>query len=337
MYDVSYSNTGQPQIMGLAVEPRLTSAILFVTSGYTPILYELTGHGEQSFSTFGLSAALANENYEIRQLDLITAPSVPADASVLVVISPKYDLTMAEAEKIIRYLEEGGRGIFLFDFLSFTPMEGFGAILESFGVAIEPGIVMEGDPGHLYSADIPNFTAPDMARHEMLNPLIENSMSVLLPNAQPISILELRKRELDIISLLSSSEKSWVRREENASPTPIPSDMPGPFDTAVAITKKQYETDEPEGYRILVTGTAAFLAPIPPYGQLKGNMEFFMNGLSWVNSRSETISIRSKSMFKLPLRMSALQVLIYSSVVTIVIPAVIIIIGLVIWLKRRHL
>jgi hypothetical protein len=338
MYDLQPTSSGQPRITGLAVEPRLTSALLYITSGYTPVIYELTGHGEESLANFGLTPVLENENYTIKELNLAKTASVPADASVIVIISPKFDLPAAEAEKITAFLEQGGRGIFLFDFLSFKPMEGFGSILSSFGVAIEPGIVMEGDPDHLYSTDFPNFIAPDMAHHETLNPIIENSLGILLPNTQPIKILEMKKRELEIISLLSSTKRSWLRTVENPSPAMLPTDIPGPFDTAVAISKKKFEVDEPEGYRILVAGTAAFLAPNPLYGgQLKGNMEFFINGLSWVNSRSQTISIRSKSLFKIPLRINALQGLIYSGIVTIIIPLIIIIIGLVIWLKRRHL
>ena len=76
---------------------------------------------------------------------------------------------------------------------------------------------------------------------------------------------------------------------------------------------------------------------MPPYGLLKGNSEFFLNAVSWVNARSETISIRAKSLFKLPLRMSALQAVLFSGIFAILLPAVILILGLVIHLKRRHL
>ncbi len=337
LYDISYSNDGQPRIMGLSAESRITSAILFVTSGYTPVIYELTGHGEASFSAFGITPTLEKENYSVRQLNLITSSSVPEDASVLVIMSPKYDCTPGEAEKILSFLENGGRGIILMDFISFQPMPVFSSILQSFGVEIVPGIIMESDPGHLYSAEIPNFISPDMAPHEILQPLIDNKMTMLLPNTQAIRELDMKKRELEITPILTSSKTSWLRTTENSARKRLPTDIPGPLAAAMSITKKKFETDEPEGYRILVAGTSGILAPIPPFGLLKGNVEFVLNSLSWVNSRSETISIRSKSLFKLPLRMSAGQVIIYSGIVILVIPIIIILFGLIIWLRRRHL
>jgi len=337
LYDISYGQNGQPQITGLSAEPRVTSAILYVTSGYTPVIYELTGHGEAVLANYGVTDMLEKENYSLKSLDLVTTPSIPEDADVLSVISPKFDCTEAEAEKIITFIEEGGRAMFFFDFLSFDFFPVFGSILRSFGVEILPGIVMEGDPKQMFSTELPNYISPKVSRHEILLPLIENNIPMLLPNTQAIKILDMKKREIEVTPILTTSDNSWLRNVQDGTPVRISSDVPGPLNTGVVITRKQLEADAPESYRVLVCGTSGFLAPIPPFGQLKGNMEFLMNGLSWVNSRSETISIRSKSMFKMPMNMSAVQVVIYAGIVILIIPLVIFIIGLVIWLKRRHL
>jgi hypothetical protein len=62
-----------------------------------------------------------------------------------------------------------------------------------------------------------------------------------------------------------------------------------------------------------------------------------MNSLTWLEDRPETISVRSKSVFVLPLRMNMMQIIIFGALFIIAIPLAFFICGLVTWLKRRHL
>ena len=334
LYDISTNRQGQSQLMGFNTEQRVTSAILYVTSGYTPVLYQLTGHGEYTFGDYGLASMLSKENYEIKQLNLLKTPEIPEDASVIVVMSPKNDLNEAEADKIRTFLNEGGRGLFLFDFISFEFFPVFGELLQSFGIGFHPGIVMEGNPNYLYTTDNRFLLAPSLTDHEILAPLKESKMSLLVPNSMGIELLEMKKRNLEVQPILQTSNDSWVRTVDNGTADSLPSDIPGPATLAVSVTDKY---DKEEGTRLVVMGSSGILTPIPPFGQIKGNIEYLVNSISWVNNREETISIRSKSLFKLPLRISGLLSFVYSGVVVIIIPLVVIIIGLVIWLKRRHL
>jgi hypothetical protein len=297
-------------------------------------VYELTGHGEYTFRHFGIGETLNRENYTVKKLDLITTPSVPEDASVLVIMSPKNDINEGEADKIREYINNGGKGIFMFDFLSFEFFPVFSELLQSFGVAVQPGIVMEQKSENLYTKENPFLLAPDFTDHEVLKPLRENQMSVLFPNCMGIEELEIKKRRIEIKPIFTSSPSSWLRTEDKGTRDRLQSDISGPINLMVSVTDS-YEPQE--GLRLIVSGTAGILNPIPPFGQIKGNIELLLNGLSWVNNREETISIESKSLFKLPLRISGLGVFIYSAVVVILIPLTIIVIGLIVWLRRRHL
>ncbi|MBT3275439.1 MAG: ABC transporter, partial [Spirochaetales bacterium] len=132
--------------------------------------------------------------------------------------------------------------------------------------------------------------------------------------------------------------QSWVRSNlENSSLLQQAGDKKGPVDIAVAITKRKMDMNEPEGHRIVVAGNAGFVGPIPPFGTLKPNVDFFMNTLSWLNKRDDSISVRSKSLFTFPLRISGQMQLIYAAIFVILLPLGILITGLVIWLRRRHL
>lgn len=335
LYNISYSQQGQPQLMGLQVEPKVTQAINYVSSGYTPKLYQLTGHGEYTLDEYGITPALEGENYEIESLDLITAPEVPEDAAVLLIMSPKFPISEEELDKIHAYIDEGGRALVLADFIG-EPSPGANAILRSYGLEILPGLIMENDKRRYAGNQL--FAAPFLLEHEILEPLKENDLNLITPIAVALQELERKPRSIELTPLLASSDQSWRRLDPTSdSALQLESDVLGPYTIAWAVERQQYNDDEPEAFRLVAMGNSQFLGQIPPYGQIKGNIDYFLNSLAWLNERSETITIRSKSLFRLPMRLNALQSIIYAGIVVILIPAGLLVAGLVVWLRRRHL
>jgi len=71
--------------------------------------------------------------------------------------------------------------------------------------------------------------------------------------------------------------------------------------------------------------------------QVLGNANFELNSINWLRDREEGISIRHKSLLTSYLRISASQQLIFSGVVVILIPLIVLASGLTVWLRRRHL
>jgi ABC-2 type transport system permease protein len=337
LYDVSYSQQGEAQVMGFKGEQRFTSALLYVTSGVTPKIYVLQGHREYTLLKLGIQSTVEKENYAVEELDLIKTPDVPEDADIVLILSPEFDLTQREADALATYLENDGSAMFFFDYAAETyPL--FNELLGSYGVNIGEGIVMERDRNHLYSPDNPLWIAPELLPHEINDPLISSSLTVLMPNSIPVKTLDIVKRNVIIEPLVQTSDNSWARIDiENTSMLKLDSDIDGPVDVVVAISKQKSDMREPEGYRMIVAGNAGFVGPLPYIGNLKPNLDFFLNGLSWLNKRTDSISIRSKSLFEFPLRISATMQLIYAGILVILIPLGILITGLVVWLRRRHL
>src|SRR5690606_36045633 len=95
LYNYSYENPFQPQVTSLAVEERITGAILYVTAEKTPVIYSLTGHAENGLP-YEIREKLHHENYELKELNILTAGEVPGDTDVLLMVSPKRDFTADE-------------------------------------------------------------------------------------------------------------------------------------------------------------------------------------------------------------------------------------------------
>ena len=266
MYNYDSSNsipTSQPQLTSLSVEQRVTSALMFVTASRNVTLYVLEGHGEQTLDSLGLTTAVGNENYAVKSLSLLTAAAVPPDADVLLILAPKTDLTTQDADKVRAYLAQGGRAAILFNVLTKgNELPNLAGILQSYGVAVRNVVVVEGDQNKV-AAQQPLWIIPSLEYHDILAPLRTNNYEVVLPNAQVIQTLDLKKKSLKIEPLLSSSSNSWGKPDIANAKTPLKEkgDLQGPFSLAVAVTDPAQDPAKKDT-KLVVVGDVQFLAQV---------------------------------------------------------------------------
>ncbi|WP_207207983.1 GldG family protein [Xylanivirga thermophila] len=330
LYDYNYQTYRAESI---AVEQRVTSAISYVTSEKNPVVYTLQGHDETALSV-ELKKRFENENYEVKELNLLTEDKIPEDIDLLMVISPKRDISEEEDKKIREYLTNQGRAVFLFDVLR-DELTNFQSLLKSYGVAIQPSIIVEGDRNH--HAGNPVWLVPNMESHDIISPLKSKDMMVIMPGAQGIETLDKKKRSIEVEPLLTTSSNSWGKKNLDAKTVDKETgDFEGPFDLAVAVTDKTYEDNKEKTTKIVVVGNATFTDG-QFSAQVPGNGELLLNSLSWLQDKKDMISIRSKSLEYTRLNITGMQSLVWSGIVVIVIPVVIFLAGLMVWLRRRHL
>jgi len=335
-YDPSNPNS-QPQLTSLSVEQRVTSAVQYVTAARNTTLYVLSGHGEQTLDTFSLTSEASNENYAVKDLNLLNTPAVPEDADVLLILAPKSDLPGPDADKVRAYLANGGHAVVLLDLLrKANELSNLADLLKSYGVEVRNVVVMEPDPNKR-ALQNPFYVLPNLEYHDILSPLRTNNYSVLLPGAQVIQTLDLKKKGLKVEALLTSSAASLGRIDvaNNPSGTRLASDLRGPFNLAVAITDPSNDTAKPDT-KLVVVGNVSFLAPSLS-AQVPGNTDFFMNSIAWLKGQKDSITIRPKSLQTLRLTITDLQARIFSGLVVILLPLLILGAGLVVWMRRRHL
>lgn len=332
LVNYSYDDYGQPYADSLAIEQQVTGAIIYATSEKSAVIYNLQGHNEGTIPG-DLSKQLESENYEVKDLNLVTSDKVPADAEAILIISPKTDISSDEDKKLRDYLSNGGRAIFLMDLLK-NELPNFQALFKSYGVELQHVLVMDGDRSH--NAGNPALLVPILGDHDILSPLKTDNMLVVMPAAQPIKTLDVKKRSLDIQPLLTTSNNSWGRVNlESTSVEKEANDVSGPFTVAVAITDKSSDQNIKDT-KIIVIGTSAFLDS-QIASQMPGNMNMLLNGVNWLRDQTEDISIRPKSLTSSYLNMTSLQAIIFSGIVVILIPLVVLGTGLKVWLGRRHL
>jgi ABC-type uncharacterized transport system involved in gliding motility auxiliary subunit len=332
----------EPSITGIAVEHRLTSALIYVETGITPVIYEIMGHGEDMLTSLYLADMVERENYSLRQLNLIQS-GIPADASALIINSPKTNISRPEADKVLDYLDRGGRLLVLADYRT-QDLSMLNEILVSYGIGFDYGIVLENDTA--WSLGSAYLAIPGMGDHDITKPLQDNQTPVVMPFAMGISEAAVKRRSIAITPLLSSSGSSWLRSDmEGASSAMLSSDKRGPITMAVTVVDSEPinaavsvgAAGSENQTRIVAIGSGAILQGITNFGQIPANLDFFMNSITWLEDRPESLSVRSKNVFLMPLMMSTLQTRVFAGIFIVLIPLGFFVSGLIVWLKRRHL
>ena len=333
MYDIIQDQRGgSPTISGLSMERRITSALLFVATGHTPVIYEVTGNLQLTLAQLGLREMVERENFEVRELNLFQS-EIPDDASSIILNAPRMDLTRPEADKLLDYLEKGGRLFVLADYrINELPM--LNEVLASYGMRFDYGYLFENN--NTYTAGSTVLIIPELLDHEITNPLIEQRLPVLLPDSMGVSETGTRRRTVELKPLFTSSRNSFLRTDlEEYSMAQTGSDIQGPIILGMtAVDPYWIDSNNPVAQtRIVAIGCGSLF----DFGHIPGNIDLFLNSITWLEDRPETISVRSKSLYLLPMRLNTLQMIIYGVIFVIIIPIGFFIYGFVIWLKRRHL
>ncbi len=317
---------------GFDGEGQITSAISYVTSDNLPVLYTLDGHGEKSLDST-LQEDIEKANIEIKSLNLLTEESVPEDADCLMINSPSTDISEEERDAIIEYLENGGKAMIFSDYTEGS-MDNFDAVLENYGVERVDGIVIEGDAQH-YAMQMPYYLLPDVGSAEAVSDFSSQGYFILAPYAQGIRQLDNVRDTLTIESLLTTSDDAYSKTDLNTETLEkTDEDIDGPFDIGVSITE---EVDDDKTTQIVYYSTANLMDSQINQMVAGGNEQMITESLNWMCSTDETstISIPSKSLEVSYLTVTAYDAAYWKICVMGLIPGVFLVVGFVVWLKRR--
>ncbi len=330
VYDsFAYYYTGQMDIT-FDGEGKITSAIDYVTSDTLPVLYVLNGHGE-SVLTQSYQAAISKQNIEMRDLNLLSTGSVPEDASCLLIYSPASDFNQEETAAILAYLENGGNLILYTDYLP-DEKPNLASILEAYGVQPTEGIIIEGDANQ-HLRGYAHYLLPVLEDHAITQPLIDHSSQVMFPIAQGIEETPSHRSSLQITNLLTTSDASYHKADVVNMSTfdQEAGDQQGPFSLGVAITEA-FEDKETKIVWYTCGNSMTDEANLMVSG---GNSDLFLNTLSWTCGREDSISIHAKNLTSEKLMLTAAQSNVWSIVLVIVVPLVVLLAGGLIWYRRR--
>ncbi len=315
------------------IEQAFTDAINTVTTEVMPKLYFTTGHGESKLDdNFKILKAIIKDNtYEIDSLDLILKGAVPADASILAVLSPQKDLTNGERDSIEKYFKNGGNAVFLLDpIITGLKLPNFEKILSEYYISLNYDKVMETNSSYHDPKDSFSIFA-GLVKNAINNFSQDNSL-VIISNSRSLNTLKIKSEDIAVTTLMKTSSTAigvQILKSEGKN-------ISGPLEIAVASENKGVKNPS----KIIVLGNSKFLSDesINNYGSYGVvGLSFFVNSINWMQDKKDKVLVDSKGYASNKLDITDSQANITGIIAVVIFPLLILGFGLFIWLRRRHL
>lgn len=330
-------------------EEKITNAIVNLTLEEKPKIYFLTGHGEYTINTdmTMLKAYLENETNDIESLDLLIKGEIPEDANLLVIASPQKDLLENEVEIITKYINNGGKILWLNDPTGTNlNLPNLQKILDLFGAKFDDGIVLEQDANKM-ALSAPNCIIPNITYTNATKDIATDG-GILLINSSKITLADdetLETLNVTAKNILTTGETTIFRKElSNGNNGKIAGDEEGSFIIGTKLTKtinneNEENKQEAELYlladNLLVVDYPITVGNNTLYPmQFYNNKDYILNTIAELTEREDLISIR-KDTGLITYTATEAQHKIIKIAIT-VFPILIIIIGIVIWIIRKR-
>lgn len=333
---VEYDN--QYGVTGFKLESRLTNAIHYVTSDETAKAYFAVGHGEPDTSV--MKSALAAQNIEAQDFDIKTG-AVPSDADVLFITSPYYDFTPQEIDEIDRYLDGGGNLCVAIDVgVTLPALESYFA---EWGLKFEFDVVGEGASEYRSGIDTAGYYFyAQGANHAVNKDFTDDNLGLFVPGARSITVSDVSGIDNSVLLYTSQSGFASAITSEMQISEETES---GSYNVAQLLEKPVGENYDKTA-RVLavgspgiwgVTSSGDYYAAAAMEQQSLANRAFLLGSVSYMSGiEDSTILIDTKDISVELLTLTQQQQRIYTIALSLALPLAALLLGLVVWLKRKN-
>jgi len=323
-------------------EEEITGALIRDLKNTTRTVCFVTGSGEHQIDDSGrngysrLKDLLGKDNYTAKSIDLLQKAEVPGDCTVLVVAGPNGDYQPPEVDAIKKYVENGGRALFLLDpplkmgRSEIADNDALAGLLAGWGVSVEKDLILDLNPiGQLAGLGPQVALVTRYDSHPIVREMKGSATGFPLSRS-----LAVKTGDKTTVEKLFESSESSLATDKLNSPKIDPDDpknKKGPMTIAAAGTYNSGKENS-QG-RFVVIGSSAWAAN--SFLGFNGNRDLALNTMNWLSSDEDLISIRPKEPEDRRITMTNAQfrwVLISNQ---FILPLIVIFAGVSVWWRRR--
>ena len=319
------------------VEQAMMTAIMNVTTEDKTKVTVLSGQGEQDMTAF--TTLLENNAFEVEQVSLLNG-SIADDSEYVIIYDPDVDIDENIYTTLTKWLDNDGKyghNLIYFpnDQHELKEYPNLNAILSDYGMEMQYGYIFESDSNYVLPGDNHYLSIYDYGDDTAYTDGLRNkSIPVVMNLTMPVTITD----ETMAKPLLLSSAKSFMlpldlSEEDSKNFEPSYQVLNG-----AAIGKHNDGSDESKNSSVVVIGsyesvTSNFLST-----SSFNNASYFINLLNTLSDREDvSVVIEGKDPSAHELGITSTNDILFPSIlVRFVIPVAVLIIGIVVWIRRRH-
>lgn len=334
------SSTGQYNYYS-KVDGALANALYLVNLDTVPVVAFATGHNEMltvsdNLSTF--TGMLNDNNFEVKEFNMLT-DEIPEDTSIVVLGTPTTDYTSEELSKLEAYLDDekmaSSRTLYVMTApnAGWSSMPNLSSFLAEWGMEPQSQEVLESNTNNtLYNMPYAIFAN---VTDSVLSKTYDNVVKV---QAAPVKRLFTANNDISTYSVIETSDTAYLSNDEKVLETPETDTY-----TILAFAQRYMDNQGKICANVVVDGCAAdfydgsSLLGNSTFGNKDATLDLIKNltgttdtrvGLTVNQTQTNTMDISASSAVTWSIGMMLF---------TIVVPVAVLVIGLVIFLRRRHL
>ena len=323
-------------------EEGITGALIRVLKNKTRTVCFVAGSGEHQiddsdrngYSNF--KELVGKDNYDAKSIDLLQKAEVPSDCTTLVIGGPTRDYQQPEVDAIKKYVEDGGRALFMLDpplkigRSDIAENDALTNLLQTWGVTMEKNLILDLNPiGQLAGLGPQVALVTSYESQPIVNGM--KGTATGFPLSRSIQIKNGDKTTVQ--KLFDSSTTSLATTNLN-SPAIDPNDpknKKGPMTIAAAGT---YNTGKQDSQgRFVIVGSSSWAAN--SFIKFNGNSDLALNTIDWLASDEDLISIRPKQEEDRRITMTNAQLSLVRITSQFLLPLVVVFAGVSVWWRRR--
>jgi ABC-type uncharacterized transport system involved in gliding motility auxiliary subunit len=315
----------------LYVEYEVTNGILNALSqNVKETIYQPSGHEDLEIPDSFISH-FSSIGYSFDRVNLYTE-EIPSDAALILITYPYIDYSETEVAKLKAYLEAGGSAFLLLGDDAKTRTN-LNSLLEYYGVSVSEKLIVEGNSSYSISGDPTAFFTTVAEGNGIATTNLQGPALYL---AAPIEFLPEKRASVTARTILETTELSYAKTitEETSVLSKESGDDAGPFPVAAYITETN--PDGSETKIVLVSNPMLINEQLNSFS-FNLNMNFVGNMASALSGGADYVYIAPKSLDSAPpfiLTTNERAWLLLASFV--IIPGVILLVGVNVWIRRRH-
>jgi ABC-type uncharacterized transport system involved in gliding motility auxiliary subunit len=328
----------------------VTAGILDVSNPDRKKIYFLVGHAELRPDDVdparGLSMVrdeLRLRNYEVDTLELTAARKVPADAALLVCVSPQDAFSPFEQEQLRQYLSADAGRLILF--LAPSTQPGLKDLLiDDWGVVVDDDFIF--DLGQDNLSEDGDLIIRAFTHHPITQTLLDYKETLRLGLAR--SVRPLSGAGLTVVTLAATSTTAWgeldYRQRGFQTYTPgvdlkgTPNmDPANRLGIAVASERVAVRNNLPfsvPGGRIVVIGSGDMISNARIANA--GSERLFLGAVNWAVGRDPTLNVPARPIDRFQLSLSAGDLAHMRYALMLALPGIAALLGIAVYWARRN-
>ena len=329
LFEQNY-DTETYQAIGISskVEQSVASALEYISGANPASAVMITNHQENSLDV--LVSLLEKNNYDVSEASLLNG-EIDSSADLVIIGAPVVDFTDEEIAALESYLNNDGKygkaDVYIASAAQ-PDLPKLEAFLLKWGIQLQSGLVLEYDQSLLYQFQNEPFVFPGQNAYteRIANP----NLQVLAPNLKPMSQATPTEPNVTVTPVMSTSDTVALRPSDASSNWSATNNDLTSFEVTLAAEK----TSDGATSRIVAFSSIELFQLLEAAGLNNG--DFALSVINTAANKQSDLQIVSKSLTPSLLNINLLQAMLIMVVFVILIPAAVLIVGLVVWLRRRN-